>query len=54
MKRLKITIEFEIKGDLDDMDTLKDDVIDRVMSDIDEDELEFSIEDLDEEEEDYE
>lgn len=53
MKNLKITIEIKVKGDPDDMDDLKEEVYDRLLADIDAGDLDFLIEDLDEEEEDY-
>lgn len=52
MKTLKVTIEFNIKGDLDDMETLKEDVGTYLTEVIEEGNLSFNVEDLEDEEED--
>lgn len=53
MKNLKITIDLRVKGDPDDMEDLKEEVYNKLLTDIDSGDLDFEIEDLDEEEEDY-
>ena len=54
MKYLKIVVEpFKIKGDLDDEDQLKQDVYERLMAAIEAETLAFSIDDEDDEDEDY-
>lgn len=48
-KTLKITIEFELIADPSDKDELKQSVFDEIEYLIDKDELEYTIEDLDDE-----
>ena len=46
MKHLKINLaSFRIKGDADDMDTLKEDVYEKIQAMLESDALEFSIDD---------
>jgi len=53
MKHLKINIgSFRIKGDADDMDTLKEDVYEKIQAMLESDALEFSIDDENEDEDD--
>lgn len=55
MQKLKIVIELIIKGDPKDLDTLKEDIYQRLQGDMEEDDLAYEIvEDEDEEEDDYE
>lgn len=55
MKNLKISIELEVKGDLDDRETLKDEVYNKLQELMEEGDLEFLVNDEDEdsEEEDF-
>ena len=52
MKKLKIIIEFTLKGDMDDQDTLKEDLYQRLQSDMEEDDLQYEVVDPEEDEED--
>lgn len=52
MKKLKVIIEFSIKGDLDDSDTLKEDIYQRLQGDMEEDELKYEVIDPEEDDED--
>lgn len=52
MKNLKITIEFEVKGDLDDEDTLKEDIYNTLQEMMESDQLSYEAEE-DEEDDDY-
>jgi hypothetical protein len=52
MKLLRIQVdEFSLKGDPNDMDTLKEEVMNKVMDLIERDELEFTVIDEEDEEE---
>jgi|GEM_PF-5789503 len=52
MKKLKIIIELTLKGDMDDQDTLKEDLYQRLQSDMEEDDLQYEVVDPEEDEED--
>lgn len=53
MKTLKVLVELELKGDEDDMETLREDVKDLLQELIDEDEIKFEVIDIEEDEELY-
>ena len=48
MKKLKIIIELTLKGDMDDQDTLKEDLYQRLQSDMEEDDLQYEVVDPEE------
>lgn len=51
-KKVKVTITFNIKGDPEDMDVLKENVYDHLQSEIDDDTLDFEVDEDDEDMED--
>jgi hypothetical protein len=53
MKKLKVIIQLEMKGDENDEETLKEDIYQYLQELIDEDSLEFEVVEDEEEEEDY-
>jgi hypothetical protein len=51
MKKLKVVIELTIKGDVDDTDTIKEDVYTQLQELMEEDDLHYDVIDPDEDEE---
>lgn len=52
MKKLKVIIELTLKGDLDDLETLKEDLYQRLQSDMEEDDLQYEVVDPEEDDDD--